>query len=64
MTAQFAAEKDIHLKQRPEDITLYEAIDRCIANSDGILSQTTIEGYRKIQKNRFKALMGKKLKDC
>lgn len=63
LAAQFAAEKDIRLKQRPEDITLYEAIDRYIANSDGILSQTTIEGYRKIQRNRFKTLMGRKLKD-
>ena len=59
----FAAQKEFRSRQKPENITLYEAIDRYIANSDGILSKTTIEGYRKIQRNRFKGLMGLRLTD-
>lgn len=63
LAAQFAAQKEFRSRQKPENITLYEAIDRYIANSDGILSKTTIEGYRKIQRNRFKGLMGLRLTD-
>ena len=63
MAAQFAAEKDTRAKQRPEDITLYDAIDRYISIKGAVLSASTISGYRKIQKYAFRSLMGMMIKD-
>lgn len=61
MAAQFSLDKKNKRKQRIDNITLYQAIDKYILSSDAILSPTTIEGYRKIQRNRFRGLMGMKL---
>lgn len=44
-------------KQRPENLTLSEAIDLYIEGSDGVLSPTTVQEYRKIKRNYFKGLM-------
>lgn len=63
MAAKFALEKEDKRRQRTEDFTLYQAIDKYISTSDSILSPTTIEGYRKIQRNRFRGIMGMRLKD-
>lgn len=41
--------------------TLSEAIDQYIQVKDNLLSPTTLEGYRKIQRNRFPTLMQTKL---
>ncbi len=53
-------------KKRQEDplqITLYEAITNYIQYKDAILSPTTIEGYKKIQRNNFQSLMNTQLSD-
>lgn len=43
--------------------TLRQAIDNYIAARSNTLSPSTVDGYRRIQKNRFKGVMDKKLKD-
>lgn len=45
----------------PQCPTLTEAINEYIARRNNILSPLTIRGYRIIQKNRFKATMGRSL---
>lgn len=47
----------IRHENRPENITLTKAIDRYIADRDGILSPSTIRGYRTIQQNRLQGIM-------
>lgn len=52
--------------QEPEAVklpTLNQAIDSYIEKRDGVLSPATIAGYRVIQRNRFKGLMGKSMSD-
>lgn len=44
-------------------ITLADAIDAYIASRENLLSPSTINGYREIKRNRFHALMGKKVRD-
>lgn len=39
------------------NMTVYEAIDAYIASTDGVLSPTTVAGYRRIQRNHFPTLM-------
>lgn len=46
---------------RPENLTLSEAIDKYINSCDNLLSPTTIQGYRKIQRNAFKNIMDIKI---
>lgn len=43
------------------DMTLYEAIDKYISISDNILSQSTIRGYRTIQRNAFRSIISIKI---
>lgn len=45
------------------DKTLTEAIDDYISSRENVLSPSTIAGYRKIQKLRFKNAMNKKISD-
>jgi len=59
--AEFALTKKN--KPKPIDMTLAEAIDAYIAKKDGILSPTTIAGYKTIKRNYFLPLQGLKLKD-
>lgn len=47
----------------PLQITLREAISGYIASKDAVLSPTTIEGYRKIQRNSFQELMERPLSE-
>lgn len=64
LAAEFLLKKgEKKKKEKYEDITLTEAIDRYIASEDAILSPTTIAGYRKIQRNRFKGLMSLKISE-
>lgn len=56
---EFQANKDS--RQRPKEMTLKEAIDKYIADSDAVLSPTTISGYRTIQKKAFRDIMDIKL---
>ena len=44
------------------NITLRQAIDKYIASRNGILSPSTIYGYKCIQEKRFSSVMDKKLK--
>lgn len=44
-------------KAVPENLTLREAIDKYIDSCDNLLSPTTIQNYRKIQRNSFSMLM-------
>ena len=48
---------------RADNPTLSQAIDRYIERRQNTLSESTIAGYRRIQKGRFKPYMGKKLSD-
>ena len=63
--AEFLA-SEFRFKQKkkinPGDMTLGEAIDAYIAKKDGVLSPSTIAGYKKIRRTRFQELMGVKLK--
>lgn len=43
------------------NMTLGEGIDEYICSSDGVLSPTTILGYKKIRKNSFQSLMDMKM---
>lgn len=55
LAAQFALKKEkVH---KPFNLTLREAIDLYIDSSDALLSPTTIQGYRKIQRNAFVDIM-------
>ena len=48
-------------QKKPDDMTLYEAIDKYISASDAVLSPSTITGYRVIQRNAFRTIMHLKL---
>lgn len=48
-------------QKKPDDMTLYEAIDKYISTSDAVLSPSTISGYRIIQRNAFKSIINLKL---
>lgn len=58
-----AAIKDRKNYVKPQNLTLYEAIDKYIDTSDAILSPSTVRGYRTIQRNAFQSLMPVKLAD-
>lgn len=60
MAAQFAMEKE--QRRHMSSSSLRNAIDAYIETSDAILSPTTIQGYRKIQKNAFSDIMELPLK--
>ena len=51
MAAEFAVTKDI--KKRPENMTLYEAIDRYIQIKEGVLSPTTVRTYKSARRTHF-----------
>jgi integrase len=61
MAADFAMNKKRISK--PRNLTLKEAIDEYIQNSDAILSPTTIQGYKKIKRNSYQELMDIPLKN-
>lgn len=50
-------------KYNTDDYTVTVAIDKYIDSCDALLSPTTIQGYRKMQRNGFKKIMKSKLKD-
>lgn len=57
-----AIKHGIKAPDTPEiNLTLGEAIDRYIAMKEGVLSPSTVAGYKRIRKNAFPALMGQKL---
>lgn len=54
--AEYLAGKRLQ-KTKPKKITLSQAIDLYIQKKEGVLSPSTIRGYRAIQENRFQDLM-------
>lgn len=63
--AEFLAAEFSHAKERrqtPGRMTLGEAIDQYIAKCEKVLAPTTISGYRRIRRDRFKAYMDMPLK--
>lgn len=56
--AEFLAAEYVAKKKRPAGrMTVGEAIDRYIESKDGVLSPTTVSGYRKIRRNYLPQLM-------
>ena len=56
--AEFLAAEFVAKKKRPAGrMTVGEAIDRYIESKDGVLSPTTVSGYRKIRRNYLLQLM-------
>jgi len=49
-------------KATGENMTLLQAIDKYIADRDGVLSPSTIRGYNAIKRNRFAAVMNRQIK--
>lgn len=60
--AEFSIQKRT-AKSGFRNMTLHEAIEKHITSSDSVLSPSTINGYRIIQRNGFKPIMHAKLKD-
>lgn len=60
LAAEFSMNKKRMSKSR--NFTLSEAIDKYIENSDGVLSPTTINGYKNIKKVAFKDILDVPLK--
>lgn len=60
LAAQFAVKKEN--AHKPSNMTLREAINLYIDSSDALLSPTTIQGYRKIQRNAFVDIMDMPIK--
>lgn len=56
-------ENSLLKEERKGAITLTHAIDRYIERRENVLSPSTINGYREMQRNRFQELMGKKVVD-
>lgn len=57
------ARKKAESSQSNTNLTLREAIEKYINTSDGVLSPSTIHGYRIVMENGFKTLMDVRLKD-
>lgn len=56
-----AAEYSLKRRERPQELTVGEAIDKYIAAKENVLSPTSIQGYKKIRRTRFQPLMSVKL---
>lgn len=61
LAAEFSLKKS--KGKRKSELTVGQAVDDYIKSKDGILSKTTIAGYRKIRRNNLQALMNMKIKD-
>lgn len=61
MAAEFSLNKK--RKSNNRNLTLGEATDKYIQSKDGILSPTTIQGYKKIKSQNVENLMGMYLRD-
>lgn len=58
-----ASEYLVKHKEKPNNMTVGEAIDRYISSKENILSPTSIASYREIRRNRLQSLMCIPLKD-
>lgn len=62
MAAQFVVNKEYEARA-PRRVTVGKAIDDYIAANDGVLSPSTIDGYKKIRKSGFPNLMNIDIRD-
>lgn len=51
LAAEYAATKEI--KKRPDNMTVYEALDKYIQVKEGVLSPTTVRTYRSARRTHF-----------
>ena len=56
-------EKERRVQEKSGAISLAKAIDLYIESRENVLSPSTINGYREIQRNRFTGIMGLKVND-
>lgn len=63
LRAGLLADQAQRAAERGGGLTLTKAIDRHIAARENVLSPSTINGYREIQRNRFAGLMQMQVKD-
>lgn len=63
LKAGVIAKKDEDAAEKKGGITLTKAIDKHIQIRENVLSPSTINGYREIQRNRFPKLMAMQIKD-
>lgn len=61
MAAEFAVTKDV--KKRPENMTLYEALDRYIQIKEGVLSPTTVRTYKSARRTHFEDIGDLSIRD-
>ena len=61
MAAEFAVTKDV--KKRPENMTLYEAIDKYIQIKEGVLSPTTVRTYKSARRTHFEGIGDLSIRD-
>ena len=61
--AGIIAQREKEQSERSGNVALTKAIDKHIEIRENILSPSTINGYREIQRNRFPGLMQKQIKD-
>lgn len=61
MAAEFAVTKDV--KKRPENMTLYEAIDKYIQIKEGVLSPTTVRTYKSARRTHFEDIGDLSIRD-
>lgn len=61
MAAEYAANKSI--KKRPENMTLYEAIDKYIQIKEGVISPTTVRTYKSARRMHFDSIGNMSVRD-
>lgn len=61
MAAEYAANKDT--KKRPENMTLYEAIDKYIQIKEGVISPTTVRTYKSARRTHFADIGNASIRD-
>lgn len=54
--------KNTKHRRRYVDLTVAEAVDGYISSKDGVLSPSTIRGYRRMERNNFDGIKGKKIR--
>lgn len=61
MAAEFAVTKNV--KKRPENMTLYDAIDKYIQIKEGVLSPTTVRTYKSARRTHFEDIGDLSIRD-
>lgn len=61
LAAEYAANKDV--KKRPENMTLYEAIDRYIQIKEGVISPSTVRTYKSARRMHYEGIGNLSVRD-